>query len=105
MTLKKAQKLLMKLIAKIFSNKYVITFIIFYFWLCFFDQHSIWERNEQKETIEALEKEKAYFIENIENDKNRIKELKTNRKNLEKFAREQYLMKKNNEDIFIVIEE
>ncbi len=105
MTLKKAQKLLMKLIAKIFSNKYVITFIIFYFWLYFFDQHSIWERNEQKETIEALEKEKAYFIENIENDKNRIKELKTNRKNLEKFAREQYLMKKNNEDIFIVIEE
>ena len=56
-------------------------------------------------TIESLEKEKAYFIEKIETDRNRIHELKTNKKNLEKFAREQYLMKKENEDIFILIEE
>ena len=41
----------------------------------------------------------------IKKDKNRIHELKTNRDNLEKFAREQYLMKKKNEDIFIIIEE
>jgi cell division protein FtsB len=86
-------------------NKYVITFLIFYLWLFFFDQHSIWERKGNENTIESLEKEKSYFIEKIENDKNRIHELKTNKKNLEKFAREQYLMKKENEDIFILIEE
>ena len=80
-------------------------FLIFYFWLFFFDQHSVWERKGNEDTIESLEKEKAYFIEKIETDKNRIHELKTNRKNLEKFAREQYLMKKTGEDIFIMIEE
>lgn len=90
---------------RVIRNKYVLTFLVFYFWLFFFDQHSVLERVENENTIESLEKEKAYFIEKIENDKNRIHELKTNRKNLEKSAREQYLMKKENEDIFIMIEE
>ncbi len=99
------QKKVQNTFLKIIRNKYVITFVGFYFWLLFFDQHSVWERKEHESTIESLEKEKAYFIEKIETDKNRIHELKTNRENLEKFAREQYLMKKENEDIFIMIEE
>ncbi|RUT73226.1 FtsB family cell division protein [Ancylomarina longa] len=90
---------------RILRNKYLITFLIFYVWLFFFDQNSIWERKGNESTIESLEKEKAYFLDKIEHDKKRIHELKTNRKNLEKFAREQYLMKKKNEDIFIVIKE
>ncbi|WP_321299680.1 septum formation initiator family protein [Marinifilum fragile] len=98
-------KLAKKYIPRIIRSKYTITFLIFYVWLFFFDQHSIWERKDYESNIEALEKEKAYYLEKIENDKKRIQELKTNRKNLEKFAREQYLMKKKNEDIFIVIEE
>ncbi|PKQ69217.1 septum formation initiator family protein [Labilibaculum manganireducens] len=101
MNQKKAQIIILRIV----RNKYVITFLIFYFWLFFFDQHSVWERKGNEDTIESLEKEKAYFIEKIETDKNRIHELKTNRKNLEKFAREQYLMKKKGEDIFIMIEE
>ncbi len=99
------QKKVQNTFLKIIRNKYVITFVGFYFWLFFFDQHSVWERKQNEETIESLEKEKAYFFEKIETDKNRIHELKTNRENLEKFAREQYLMKKENEDIFIVIED
>lgn len=65
---------------RIIRNKYVITFLIFYLWLFFFDQHSIWERKSNESTIEALEKEKVYYLEKIENDKKRIHELKTNRK-------------------------
>jgi len=90
---------------KLISNKFVITLLIFFFWLLFFDQHSIWERKEYKSNIEALSKEKKYYLTKIKKDKERIHELKTNRENLEKFAREQYLMKKKNEDIFIIIEE
>ncbi|WP_096428343.1 FtsB family cell division protein [Labilibaculum antarcticum] len=99
------QKNVQNTLLKIIRNKYVITFVGFYFWLFFFDQRSVWERMEHENKIESLEKEKAYFIEKIETDKNRIDELKTNRENLEKFAREQYLMKKDNEDIFIMIKE
>lgn len=93
------------LLLKLISNKFVISFLIFFFWLFFFDQHSIWERKEYQNKIEALNKSKQYYLNKIEKDKNRIHELKTNRENLEKFAREQYLMKKKNEDIFIIIEE
>ena len=98
-------KLAKKYFPKLIRSKYVIAFLIFYVWLFFFDQHSIWERKDYESKIEVLEKEKAYYLEEIENDKARIHELKTNKKNLEKFAREQYLMKKENEDIFIFIKE
>ncbi len=91
------------LIIKAVSNKFTLTFVVFILWLSFFDQHSIWERKKHERKIESLSKEKDYFWVKIEKDKNRINELKTNKVNLEKFAREQYLMKKENEDIFIII--
>lgn len=96
---------LKQILIRIIRNKYVISFLIFYVWLFFFDQHSIVDRYENEDKIEKLQKQKDYYLKKIETDHNRIHELKTNRKNLEKFAREQYLMKKPNEDIFIVIED
>jgi len=52
--------------------------------------------------IKNLEQDKDYYTNKIENDRNRLNELQTNNENLEKFAREQYLMKKPDEEIFIV---
>jgi len=52
--------------------------------------------------IKKLEQDKDYYTNKIENDRNRLNELQTNNENLEKFAREQYLMKKPDEEIFIV---
>lgn len=54
--------------------------------------------------LKQLEKDRVYYLEQIKTDSARLQELRTNDKNLEKFAREQYLMKKDNEDIFIVID-
>ncbi len=93
------------LLIKIISNKFVLTLLIFFFWLLFFDQHSIWERKEYESNIKALNEEKTHYKTEIKKDKRSIHELKTNRENLEKFAREKYLMKKKNEDIFIIIKE
>lgn len=55
--------------------------------------------------IKKLKQDKEYYISRIETDKNRLLELQTNNENLEKFAREQYLMKRPNEDIFIISKE
>jgi len=49
-----------------------------------------------------LEKEIIFYNEKIKNDRAQLEELKSNPANLEKFARENFLMKKENEDIFIV---
>ena len=53
--------------------------------------------------ISTLEKEKDYYQKKIEEDNRKIKELLRSPDNLEKFAREQYLMKKDNEDIFVIV--
>ena len=74
-------------------NKYTITLLIFLVWLAFFDRGK----------IATLKKEKAYYQNKIEEDNRKMKELLSNKDNLEKFAREQYLMKNKNEDIFVIL--
>ena len=57
---------------------------------------------ELLQEIQSYKQEKRYYLEKIDNDRKRLNELQTNNENLEKFAREQYLMKKPDEEIFIV---
>lgn len=87
------------------NNKYVITALIFFLWLLIFDQNNLSERRKINHEYNELIEEKEYYLNKIEEDKKRIEELKTDDENLEKFAREQYLMKKENEDIFIIVDE
>ncbi len=86
-------------------NKYVITLVIFTVWMLFFSQNNLVDRIQMKFEIRQLEQDRTYYLEQIEKDSTRFHELTTDRENLEKFAREQYLMKKPNEDIFVVIRE
>ncbi|HOP04389.1 MAG TPA: septum formation inhibitor [Tenuifilaceae bacterium] len=86
-------------------NKYLLTIVIFVLWMLLFDSSSWIDVFRQIRHIRKLEKEREYYIEKIEQDRNRLKELRTNNENLEKFAREQYLMKKPDEDIFVIDEE
>jgi cell division protein DivIC len=85
------------------KNKYTLTILIFFGWVCFFDQNNLVERMKNLNQLHQLEKDKLYYTIKIKVDSARLNELKTNRDNLEKFAREQYLMKKKNEDIFIIV--
>jgi cell division protein FtsB len=86
-------------------NKYLIAVLIFLVWLLIFDNNSLIDRVKYINTLHQMEAEKQYYLERIEEDSRRLKELKTDRDNLEKFAREQYFMKKENEDIFVIVEE
>ena len=87
------------------KNKYVLTLVVFLFWLLLFDQNNLSDRMQTSREYDQLLEERAYYQKKIDDDKRRIQELKTNNDNLEKFAREQYLMKKDNEDIFIIVDE
>lgn len=86
-------------------NKYTVTLFIFLVWLAFFDRNNLVEKMQLHSKITTLKKEKAYYQEKIEDDNRKMQELLSNRDNLEKFAREQYLMKKPNEDIFVIVNE
>ncbi|MFP4023118.1 MAG: FtsB family cell division protein [Thiohalospira sp.] len=94
-----------KMILPFIKNKYIMTFLIFLIWLLFFDRNNLVDRIKDINQNNQLEKDKKYFKERIDADAKRLEQLKTNNKNLEKFAREQYFMKKADEDIFVVVEE
>ncbi|HEC42053.1 MAG TPA: septum formation initiator family protein [Bacteroides sp.] len=86
-------------------NKYLIAVLVFLIWLLVFDRNSLIDRVRYIRTLSDLEDEKQYYIERIDEDSRRLNELKTDKDNLEKFAREQYFMKKENEDVFVIVRE
>lgn len=90
---------------KIIKNKYILTSILFIIWMLLFDQNNWIDRIQNMRSVNQLQKDKAYFIECIDEDSRRLEELRTDKENLEKFAREQYLMKKKNEDIILIVED
>jgi cell division protein FtsB len=88
----------------VLRNKYAITILVFIVWILFFDQNNLMNRFSSIKKLKKLEKEKIYYKNKIQEDQKRIKELTSDKNDLEKFAREKYLMKKDNEDIFVIIE-
>ena len=86
-------------------NKYVLTIAVFSIWMLFFDQNNAVDRIRMGSEIRQLEEDREYYLEQIQKDSANLSELTTNKENLEKYAREQFLMKKSNEDVFVVIEE
>ena len=86
-------------------NKYVLTIAVFSIWMLFFDQNNLVDRMRMGSEIRQLEGDREYYQEQILKDSARLSELTTNKENLEKYAREQFLMKKDNEDVFVIIEE
>ncbi len=93
------------LIMRGIRNKYLMAVLVFLVWLLVFDNNSLIDRVRYLNTLHDMEEEKQYYLERIEEDSRRLRELKTDRENLEKFAREQYFMKKENEDVFVIVEE
>ncbi|SNR77273.1 FtsB family cell division protein [Lutibacter flavus] len=90
-----------KPIIKILLNRYVLILITFIVWMVFFDENSWINHKEFNNEINKLNKEKEYYKSQIDEDKELINKL-DDKEELEKFAREEYKMKKENEDIYII---
>ena len=83
------------------SNKYVLILLIFVVWMLFVDTNSWLVHRELNEELKDLENNMEYFKNEIANDKEFLKQLDDSTE-MEKFAREQYYLKKENEDIYII---
>ncbi|MEC7068890.1 MAG: septum formation initiator family protein [Bacteroidota bacterium] len=86
---------------KIYRYIYIIIFLIFMVWMIFLDTHSLKIHNELNQEIEKLEVKKKELINLIEKDNRDIEQLK-NKDSLERFARENYGHKKEDETIFYI---
>jgi len=84
-------------------NKYLLTIIVFFVWLLLLDSNNLISRYKEMKNLRKLKSEKEYYVQRIEEDKRKLHELKTDNQNLEKFAREQYRMKKPDEELYIIL--
>ncbi|WP_282018249.1 FtsB family cell division protein [Salegentibacter mishustinae] len=86
---------------KIISNKYVLLILIFGGWMFFLDSNSWLIHNELNQEIDELEENRQYYKNEISKDKATIQQLQDSVE-IEKFARQQYYMKRPDEEIFII---
>ena len=89
-------------LATLVRNPYVVSVIIFLLWMTFIDDDNLITSHRYSQKIEELSEEKESLLNGIEQDRREMKELKSNSETLEKFAREKYFMKKDDEVIFII---
>ncbi|MHB1179257.1 MAG: FtsB family cell division protein [Daejeonella sp.] len=89
----------------ILKNKYLVSGIAFMTWMLFFDRNDLMSQFEYRRQLNKLEAEKEFYTAGSQKAIQDLNELTTDRSKLEKFAREKYLMKKDNEDIFVIIKE
>jgi cell division protein DivIC len=88
-------------IFKVLTNIFVLIFIPFLVWMLFVDENSYLVHRKFNKEIEDLENTISFYRMKIAEDKVTINKLSDSLQ-LERFAREQYLMKKDNEDIYII---
>jgi len=85
------------------KNKYILTLLIFIVWIILLDPNNLISRVREIKNRNRLQQEKEYYMSRIEEDRSKLNELRTNNENLEKYAREQYRMKRPDEDLFIIV--
>ena len=93
-----------KKIPSVFRNKYFIVGFLFIIWIVFLDENNLVLLNQQQSNLEKNQE----IIDSLENEisemEDKLERLNNDQKELEKFARENFLMKKENEDIIIIRE-
>lgn len=81
------------------KNIHLLAFLLFVIWMVFFDAHKLSTQLNSSNKLSTLELEKVKLLDKIEKTNQELEGLKVNK---EKFAREQYYMKKDDEDVFII---
>lgn len=84
---------------------FFITGITFLVWMLFFDTNDLVSQYQLRDKVNQLEDTKAFYSEKIQEVRKDREELMSNPRLLEKFAREKYLMKRKDEEVFIVVDE
>lgn len=95
----------MKRLVALFGNKYFLVSASFVVWTLFFDRYDLISQYEYRTQLNKFKDEKAFYIKETAKVKIDLEELTTNKERLEKFAREKYLMKKDDEDVYVIIHE
>lgn len=92
-----------RFLQKYLWNRYTITGLVFLVWMIFFDNTSWLVLHELNQEIDKYTQQVAYYKQEYEKNDAFYQKLMNDKDAKEKFARENYFMKKNNEEIFILV--
>ena len=84
------------------KNKYVLSLVFFIIWIIFLDDYNMIKQKSIKKKVDELKRQKNFYINETKKDSNNLYRLMHDSIAQEKFAREKFLMKKEDEDIFII---
>ena len=93
----------MKRLLDLLRNKYFVVTLAFMVWMVFFDKNDLFSQYQYRHQLSKLKQERDFYQKQTVKVHQDLDELTTNKEKLEKFAREKYLMKKDNEDVFVII--
>lgn len=93
----------MKKLIALFGNKYFLATALFAVWMLFFDRNDVISQYEYHRQVSKLQEEKDFYEKETKQASKDLNELDSNLSSAEKFAREKYFMKKDNEDVFVVV--
>ncbi len=85
-------------------NKYLIAFAVFCAVMLFLDKNDLFTQMERRKELRELQQSKKHYTTQIATERKELEALKNNPATLEKYAREKYLMKRDNEELFIISE-
>jgi cell division protein FtsB len=89
----------------LFKNKFFLVSVAFVVWMIFFDKNDLFSQYQYRQQVSKLRQERDFYQKETADVNKQLNELNTDNSALEKFAREKYLMKKDNEDVFVVVKE
>jgi cell division protein FtsB len=93
----------MKRLLHLFRNKYFVVTLAFVVWMIFFDKNDLFSQYQYHSQLSKLKHERDFYQKETAKVHQELDELTSNKQELEKFAREKYLMKKDNEDVFVIV--
>ncbi len=87
----------------ILKNRYAYVGLAFLIWIVFLDQNNLFQQYKSYQELRNMKKKEAFLDSETVKNREMVEKLSNNRKELEKYARERYWMKKENEDLFIIL--
>jgi len=95
----------MKRLINLVKNKFFLVTMAFLVWMIFFDKNDLFSQYEYRRQVNKLKEERDFYKKETDQVTKELDELTSNPQKLEKFAREKYLMKKDNEDVYVIVHE
>lgn len=86
------------------KNKYVIATVVFIVWMLFFDRHDVTTQYGYYSELKNLEAQRDFYLEEMDHINKTVNDIHSDPEAVQRIARERYQMKKDNEDVFVIIE-